>query len=164
MHWNVKTEASHWPVPVDASATYRLVVAGGQLVGAGNSVGLAHIATVGRNATLSRMVHHPAYQEPLEAGPGVRLADPVAIHIQGKGYLVFNTAVKRLRWQKEDRFSALNVPDVYQWQFRSPPGSNVRDHRDRVIRTQEALGLYNAVKKDYLVYGADARRLRWMQQ
>lgn len=86
----------------------------------------------------------------------LRLNEPVAIYVQGGGYLIYKGRGDidhlNLGWQERSQFDPVsNTPDIYQWEFRDISG-NIRDHRKTEIRTKQTLALFNAIAEAYFVY------------
>lgn len=153
---------------IDSGKRYRLFTIGGQIAYAEG--GRIRLTNTSPNIQIRRAVEDPNYGDAPNVGHYVRLGEPIALKDERGGYLVYGGGNGLdLGWQRSSNFSLANAPGVYQWQWRSLPKSNTRDHRSRDIRTGEELALYNTIKKAYLISAPvgrsqSGRTLLWQQE
>jgi hypothetical protein len=168
-HWIVQTESSDSAQVVDPAKAYRLVTGGGQLVPtSGNQVvKLARVASARKNVKIQRVVHDPNYGDVPNAGIFVKTREPIAVLMEGAGYLVYKGGGSLgLSFDRDPPpYRPQNHPGKYQWEPRPVPKPNVRDHRPpREIKTKEELALYNKIAKKFLIYSPQDPKLRWLEE
>ncbi len=161
-HWRVRSGSGRSGEPIRSGTPYRLVTAGGQLVG--NSKvreGFRIVPT--REAGENFHIRTRASDD-----GGVKLNEPVALYHYGAGYFIVHKkgGADSLGWALWDpsREPRMEMPKgVYQWELRSSPDSRSRDHRSRPAITLEVLGLFNTSANAYLVSDRKTQELRWRQ-
>ena len=154
-NWRIEGDPARPEEPVAGAGWYSLITPAGQLTRSGKGVALGSRKTLGRNTAFRRIDCAECEYE----GPHIKINVSVGIYVRDQGYLVFKRDDDRLRWQADSNWTPLSSgPDVYQWIFRN---ADMRDQRQRAIKTGEELRLFNIVKKQYLVYDPSDRKLRW---
>ena len=164
-HWRLVSKQDSAPEDIMTGEYYRLITEGGQLYpyyGVTEGINLETAAKITRNVKI---------EAEKERDGKIRLNSRVAISIKQKEirYVVFEKEAKGaalgfVRYDPESEYDAIRSGRIYQWILKSVPYSKVRDHRERIIKTQDEFALHNVVIDGYLIYDRMKQRLRWQKQ
>jgi len=160
-HWLLSSKSKVFNEPVRNGAAYRLITVSGQLAWNNEVFEGLRILPIARG-------YENLIIEQQTRGGGVSLNEPFALYCDNRAAYIIHKigpafSLGFVDWDPTREPPMKQPTGIYQWEFRSPPGASIRDHRTRDIVTQETLALFNTSVGAYLVYDSKARTLRWLK-